>query len=99
MPGPECGWCNMRTSVRCLVAGRVQGVFFRVLTREQAQKLGLSGHVRNLPDGQVEVVACGEQAAIESMQAWLWQGPPYAQVSAVSCEACEVPASKGFRII
>ena len=85
--------------VRCLVSGRVQGVFFRASTREQAQLLGLSGHVRNLPEGQVEVVACGGQADIESLQAWLWQGPPHAQVDAVSCEACEVSAADGFRII
>ena len=85
--------------VRCLVAGRVQGVFFRASTREQAEQLGLSGHVRNRPDGQVEVVACGAQAAVEKLQAWLWQGPTHAQVSAVECEACEAPASDGFRII
>jgi acylphosphatase len=85
--------------IRCLVAGRVQGVFFRVSTREQAQRLGLSGSVRNLPDGRVEVVACGGQAAIEALQAWLWKGPAHAQVSAVSCEACAVPAPGGFRVI
>ncbi len=85
--------------VRCLVSGRVQGVFFRVSVREQAQKLGLSGTVRNLPDGQVEVVACGGQTAVEALQAWLWQGPPHAQVSAVSCEASETPVSGGFRVI
>lgn len=88
----------MRASVRCLVAGRVQGVFFRVSARERALQLGLTGYVRNRPDGQVEVVACGGKAAVEDLQAWLWQGPPYAQISAVSCEACEAPASEGFRI-
>jgi len=85
--------------IRCLVAGRVQGVFFRVSTREQARRLGLSGTVRNLPDGRVEVVACGGQAAIEALQAWLWQGPPHAQVSEVNCETCEAPVSGGFRVI
>ena len=85
--------------VRCLVAGRVQGVFFRASTREQAEQLGLSGHVRNRPDGRVEVVACGTQAVVEKLQAWLWQGPAHAQVSAVECEVCEAPATDGFRII
>ena len=85
--------------VRCLVSGRVQGVFFRVSTREQAQLLGLSGHVRNLADGRVEVVASGGQAAVEALQAWLWQGPPHAQVDAVSCETGETSATDGFRII
>jgi len=87
------------TCVRCLVAGRVQGVFFRVSTHEQAQQLGLSGHVRNLPDGRVEVVACGGEAAVAALQTWLWQGPPHAQVNMVSSETCEAPASKDFRII
>jgi len=85
--------------VRCLVAGRVQGVFFRASTREQAEQLGLSGHVCNRPDGRVEVVACGGQAAVGKLQAWLWRGPSHAQVSAVECEACEAPATDGFRII
>ncbi len=85
--------------VRCLVAGRVQGVFFRVSARDQAQLLGLSGHVRNLPDGQVEVVACGGQEALQAMRDWLQKGPPHAQVSAVACEVCEAPAVDGFRII
>ena len=44
---------------RCLVAGRVQGVFFRASTRARAEALGVAGHARNLPDGRVEVLACG----------------------------------------
>ena len=85
--------------VRCLVSGRVQGVFFRASTREQAQLLGLSGHVRNLADGRVEVIASGGQAAVETLQEWLRHGPPHAQVDAVSCEAAETSATDGFRII
>lgn len=85
--------------LRCLVAGRVQGVFFRASTRKQALALGLTGHVCNLPDGRVEVVACGEQAAIEALQSWLWQGPPHAQVDDVSCESCTAPVRDGFSVI
>jgi len=44
---------------RCLVAGRVQGVFYRASTRARAEALGVTGHARNLPDGRVEVLACG----------------------------------------
>ena len=84
---------------RFLVSGRVQGVFFRASTRKQAQQLGLTGHVRNLPDGCVEVVACGGQAAIEALQSWLWQGPPHAQVNDVSCDSCTSPACDGFSVI
>ena len=67
--------------VRCLVSGRVQGVFFRAATREQALTLGLNGWVRNLDDGRVEVYASGPAAAIESLCAWLQHGPPMARVS------------------
>lgn len=74
--------------LRFYVSGRVQGVFFRVSTRDQAQELGLAGEVCNLPDGRVAVTACGEQAALASLQQWLWQGPPHALVEQVESEAC-----------
>jgi acylphosphatase len=66
----------------------VQGVFFRVATRDQAQVLGLTGQVSNLPDGRVAVTACGPQPALESLQQWLREGPPQSAVSEVQCEAC-----------
>lgn len=65
------------------VSGRVQGVFFRASTCERAQSLGLTGWVRNCDDGDVELVACGASAELESLEGWLWQGPPSARVSAV----------------
>ena len=71
---------------RCFVAGRVQGVFFRASARTRAEALRITGHARNLPDGRVEVLACGEPAAVEALCAWLRQGPPAAQVSAVAIE-------------
>nr|MCU0937425.1 acylphosphatase [Gammaproteobacteria bacterium] len=46
----------------------------------------------NRPDGRVEVLACGEQAAVERLRAWLWEGPPQAYVTGVECEAVKVPA-------
>jgi acylphosphatase len=72
--------------VRCLVAGRVQGVFYRAATRNEAQRLGLTGYAKNLLDGRVEVVACGEREAVETLREWLRKGPPDAQVSGVACE-------------
>ena len=72
--------------MRCLVSGRVQGVWFRAHTREQAQALGLSGSAVNLPDGRVEVIACGEAAALERLRQWLWQGSPMSRVREVACE-------------
>lgn len=82
----------MTVCVRCVVSGRVQGVWFRAATREQAQRLGIRGHAVNLPDGRVEVLACGEAAAVERLRAWLWEGPDQARVSAVQCDAVLPPA-------
>lgn len=76
-----------------LVSGQVQGVFFRASTQDAANNLGLTGWVRNLPDGRVEVVACGEKAALKRLEQWLWQGPSRARVLRV--EAREV-ANESF---
>jgi acylphosphatase len=77
---------NPTLCIRCLVAGRVQGVFYRASTRHEAQQLGLTGYVKNLLDGRVEVVACGEKEAVETLREWLRKGPADAQVSGVACE-------------
>ena len=83
-------------AVRFVVSGRVQGVFYRASAREQALALGLSGYARNLPDGRVEVLACGSTAAIETFERWLWQGPAAARVDAVAREDAVAPAMQGF---
>jgi len=70
-------------SVRATVYGRVQGVFFRTFVEEQAQQLGLRGYVRNLPSGDVEVVAEGERERGEKMVEYLKRGPPAAIVRRV----------------
>lgn len=77
---------NKTLCIRCLVAGRVQGVFYRASTRHEAQRLGLTGYARNLMDGRVEVVACGDKEAVEALREWLRKGPPDARVSGVACE-------------
>ncbi|AHF03799.1 acylphosphatase [Marichromatium purpuratum 984] len=87
-----------RRCCRCLVAGRVQGVWFRGATREQADRLGVSGYARNLPDGRVEVVCCGETGAVERLRDWLRQGPPAARVDTVVCEPLEERGYHGFVI-
>jgi acylphosphatase len=74
---------------RFLVSGRVQGVYFRASTRDRARSLGITGYARNLPDGRVEVLACGAPAPVEELCAWLWHGPPAARVDAVAVE--EIP--------
>ena len=66
-----------------IVSGRVQGVFFRASARAEAVRLGLTGYAKNLTDGSVEVLACGDAAALEELQRWLQLGPPSARVANV----------------
>ena len=66
--------------------GTVQGVFFRVSARDEANRLGVVGWVRNLPDGTVEVVAEGEKSALEKFLGWCGSGPRWADVSRVDAE-------------
>jgi len=86
------------SGLRCLVSGRVQGVFFRAATRDQAQLLGLSGYARNLADGRVEVLACGADAALAALRDWLRRGPPRAAVDGLECEPWSGPAPRGFTV-
>lgn len=81
----------MLVARRCIVTGRVQGVFFRASTARRASELGVRGHARNLPDGSVEVFAAGPEDAVASLCAWLHEGPPAACVSGVSIEPATVP--------
>ena len=78
-------------AARFLVAGKVQGVWFRAGTREQALRLGLAGVARNLADGRVEVIAVGEADAVAELAAWLERGPPLARVTQVEREALASP--------
>jgi acylphosphatase len=84
---------------RFIVTGKVQGVFFRASAREQARRLDLSGHAKNLEDGSVEVIACGDAANIAALERWLQTGPAGARVEGVTrfLEA-EVPQN-GFRTL
>jgi acylphosphatase len=69
--------------MHAVVAGRVQGVFFRAYVSRRATEIGLKGWVRTLPDGNVEVQAEGERAALEKLIGFLHTGPPSAVVTAV----------------
>jgi acylphosphatase len=81
-----------------LVRGAVQGVFFRVETRDRARSLGLGGWVRNTPDGGVEAVFEGDDERIESMLAWCGRGPRGAQVADVDVTWAEPEGEEGFAI-
>jgi len=75
---------------RCFVSGRVQGVFYRDTTRQQAEKLQLSGYAKNLSDGRVEVVMCGTEISVEKLCDWLWTGSEYSSVSNVHCQEIDL---------
>ena len=79
-----------------LINGRVQGVYYRASTVKQAKALGITGWVRNLPDGRVEVFACGNAEQLSQLQTWLWQGPPAAKVEAVDCKKVPWQELKDF---
>lgn len=83
-------------SVLCLVSGRVQGVWFRGNTQKKANQLGVTGHARNLDDGRVEVLACGESAAVDQLVAWLHRGPALARVDAVEVSEADAEAPPAF---
>ena len=68
------------------MTGRVQGVAYRASTVEQARAHGLTGWVRNLPDGSVELEAQGDEARVSSLLAWCAQGPPAARVAGVAVD-------------
>ena len=83
---------------RFTVHGRVQGVWFRDSTRQEAERLGIAGHAINIPDGNVEVMAWGAPEALRKLEAWLHHGPPLARVSKVECVLADVGEAAGFRI-
>ncbi|MDZ7850588.1 MAG: acylphosphatase [Halodesulfurarchaeum sp.] len=87
-----------RKRAHVYVSGRVQGVYFRANTRDQARKRDVDGWVKNLADGRVEAVFEGEPAAVESMIEWCHEGSPAAEVSDVTVSTEEPIALEGFEI-
>ena len=77
--------------------GRVQGVWFRDSTRREAERLGISGHAINLPDGSVEVLAVGPPASLAELERWLHVGPPVARVTRVDARDAETTGVSGFK--
>lgn len=76
----------MKKKIYIKVSGRVQGVYFRYYTSQEAQKLDLTGWVRNTEDGGVEIVAEGEESKLKKLLAWTYQGPSNARVKKVEFE-------------
>ena len=78
----------MDTCKQIFVSGRVQGVFFRDSTRNMANQLNLSGGVRNLRDGRVEVQVAGDDVGVQTLIKWLKIGPKFAKVSTIEVIDC-----------
>jgi len=72
-----------RVRAEIVVKGRVLGVFFRASAQQQGLQLGLTGEVRNLPDGSVEAIVEGEKRAVDDFVDWCRRGPPSAEVEDV----------------
>ncbi len=86
------------TRAHVLVSGRVQGVFFRHLTREEARKLGLAGWVRNTEDGKVEAVFEGPKEAVDHMVAWCREGPEWAVVEGIEVRSEDPEGLGSFEV-
>jgi acylphosphatase len=84
--------------VHIFVEGRVQGVYFRDSTWQQADRLGVGGWVRNLPDGRVEAVYEGPRASVEELLDWTHRGPARASVAAVQIYDEEPKGEPGFSV-
>lgn len=88
----------MVETIRILVIGKVQGVYFRQSTKEKALALGLTGTVENLKDASVLIIATGEQAQLNLLIEWCKKGPKMAQVSEVSTETIPLTLFESFTI-
>jgi acylphosphatase len=84
--------------VRIRVTGTVQGVFFRVSTRDAATRLGIVGSVRNEPDGSVFIDAQGDEKSVAKFVEWCRQGPPRASVTRVHVEDVPLQTFSGFEV-
>lgn len=82
-------------SVRAVISGRVQGVWYRAWTEKEATARGLHGWVRNCSDGSVEAVFSGAEADVDAMLEACMTGPRLARVEGVAAEACDAP-EQGF---
>ena len=106
--GPPAGLCGILAGVpaeepeiacaRVVVSGRVQGVAFRVSTLREAERLGVAGWVRNLPDGCVEAAFEGAPEAVSAAVEWCHRGPSWARVDRVQITREPVSGLEGFRV-
>lgn len=90
----------MNKRKQIIVKGRVQGVFFRDFTQKKASALGLRGTVRNRRDGSVEIVAQGDDAVLQELEKWCWEGSPMSNVTGVIVtEFSDTQNYSDFRVV
>ena len=85
---------------KCVVGGRVQGVLYRATAAQRGRELGIHGHARNLPDGRVEILACGDESSVTLFVEWLWTGSSASKVTSVEVSDAAADAASvrpGFR--
>ena len=85
---------------KSVVGGRVQGVFYRATAARRARELDIKGYAKNLPDGRVEVLACGEALHVRLFMDWLWIGSTASKVTSVEITDVALPEDQlpeGFR--
>lgn len=87
---------NPKLCIKARISGKVQNVFYRKTTKEKARELGLTGWVKNLDNGEVELLACGERDAVMQLTDWLWEGPERAEVSNVHWEETDWETLEAF---
>jgi acylphosphatase len=89
----------MLQTISVIVKGKVQGVYYRQSTREKARELQITGTVKNLKDGSVELIATGSAEQLEQLTAWCKQGPPRAAVTDLIITPLTLQSFNDFSII
>ena len=86
-------------TVNLLIKGKVQGVFYRASARDKAMELGITGWVKNTPDGNVEIVASGDKESLEKFIEWCHKGPSRALVSGLTMKETDTNNFSDFQIL
>lgn len=90
---------SMQLCIRCIISGTVQGVGYRASAKREASQYAIKGWAKNLPSGQVEVMACGREEDLALFFAWLKKGPLNAQVSAATYDSLPWVEHQDFLVL
>ncbi len=87
------------TTVHLIISGKVQGVFYRASAREMADRLGIQGWIKNTAEGNVEVMASGNEPELQRFIAWCREGPPKARVDDIVIIQKQEMQFEGFAVL